>query len=316
MTIPAGPLQVGILGTMVWDRIDHPDGARVERWGGISYSLAAAAAALPDGWTIRPIIKIGDDLAEPARSFLRGIPGLESLRGVSEVPHENNRVELRYRDRHDRDEILSGGVPGWSWQELEPRLYGLDALYVNLISGFELDSPVASRLRTALPGPVYADLHSLVLGVATSGTRVPRPVPDRDVWLDAFDMVQVNEQELALLAAPDDPVRVARDAIRSRGGAILVTRGPAGSEWFAPSDRAQPWAAEAGEVRSGVVPAAASLGTGDPTGCGDVWGATCFISLLRGDRLSEAMAAANRAAGRNMNHRGAEGLYDHLRKQT
>ncbi len=53
--------------------------------------------------------------------------------------------------------------------------------------------------------------------------------------------------------------------------------------------------------------------TGDPTGCGDVWGATCFMALLAGEELEGAMRAANRAASRNVSHRGAEGLHTHLR---
>jgi len=51
----------------------------------------------------------------------------------------------------------------------------------------------------------------------------------------------------------------------------------------------------------------------DPTGCGDVWGATCFSRLLAGDRLLSAITAAHRAAGRNLHHRGATGLAHYLR---
>ncbi len=302
---------------MVWDRIDHPDGARVERWGGISYSIAAAAAALPHGWSLRPIVRVGADLATPARAFLESTPGVESLTGVLDVPEPNNRVHLRYRDQHHRQEILSGGVPGWSWEALAPRLEGLDALYVNLISGFELDVAVAARLRPLFPRhPLYVDLHSLLLGVAADGTRVPRTLPDRRQWLAAFDVVQANEEELTLLAAPDDPVEVARDAVRSCGAAVLVTRGPAGAEWFAHADRPFPWGTPGGEPRSGRVPVDSAWDEGDPTGCGDVWGATCFMRLLHGERISASMRAANRVAGQNVTHRGADGLYDHLRKQT
>ena len=51
----------------------------------------------------------------------------------------------------------------------------------------------------------------------------------------------------------------------------------------------------------------------DPTGCGDVWGATYFSRLLAGDNLGDAIRAAHRAAARNVEHRGASGLADHLR---
>ena len=52
---------------------------------------------------------------------------------------------------------------------------------------------------------------------------------------------------------------------------------------------------------------------GDPTGCGDVWGATYFSRLVAGDKLTVAMRAAHAAAARNVEHRGATGLARHLR---
>lgn len=309
-------MRIGVLGTLVWDRIDHPDVPAAERWGGISYSLAAAAAALPAGWTIRPIVRVGEDLAGEARAFLDSVPGLEQPGGLVVVPEANNRVHLRYVDRDHRHETLTGGVSGWSWQELAPRLDGVDALFVNLISGFELDLETARRLRSGFHGPIYADLHSLLLGVAEEGSRVPRALPSREAWLQSFDVVQVNEGELALVAGDDDPDTVARRAVADHGGAVLVTRGRQGATWYAGSDRPTPWDYAGGEgARSGQVPLRTPWTEGDPTGCGDVWGATCFVALLRGERLGTAVAAANRAAGRNVDHRGAEGLYDHLRKQ-
>lgn len=312
--------RVGVLGSMVWDRIDHPDGERVERWGGIAYSLAAAAAALPADWVIRPIIKLGCDLAADARAFLEAVPGLELPGGVVEVDSPSNRVHLRYRDRHERQEVLTGGVPAWRWQELAEQLAGLDALYVNLISGFELDLESAQRLRGSVDGPVYGDLHSLILDRDPDGVRVPRRLERPHAWLAAFDIVQANEAELRLVAGPRDPEEMARDAIRGGVGAVLVTRGPAGATWYAGSGRARPWErpaeSSAVSVRTGRVPVAEPRSTGDPTGCGDVWGATCFMALLTGEELEGAMRAANRAASRNVSHRGADGLHTHLRTYT
>jgi sugar/nucleoside kinase (ribokinase family) len=54
-------------------------------------------------------------------------------------------------------------------------------------------------------------------------------------------------------------------------------------------------------------------GPGDPTGCGDVWGATYFSRLLAGDKFDAAIDRALDAAARNVDHRGATGLADYLR---
>jgi sugar/nucleoside kinase (ribokinase family) len=42
-------------------------------------------------------------------------------------------------------------------------------------------------------------------------------------------------------------------------------------------------------------------------------GRDCFSRLLHGDTLVDAIGAANRAAARNVAHRGATGLARHLR---
>ena len=319
-------MRVGILGSMVWDRIDHPDAATVERWGGISYSLAAASARLPAGWSLRPLVKVGQDLADEARTFLDSLPGLDDRSGIVVVPEKNNRVHLQYHGRHDRTETLSGGVPGWEWDELDPLLDGIDALYLNLISGFEIGLSTATRLRPALDAPLYVDLHSLLLGATDGGTRVPRPLANREEWLAAFDVVQVNEAELALVAAGDDPLEIAGATIRDHRGALLVTRGPHGATWYAAEDAPRPWIGPGGSagsgtvpsnpVRSGTIPADQPGDGGDPTGCGDVWGVTCFLALLQGRKLSEAVAVANGAAALNLLHRGAEGLHHLLREPT
>ncbi len=54
----------------------------------------------------------------------------------------------------------------------------------------------------------------------------------------------------------------------------------------------------------------------DPTGCGDVWGITCFASLLAGRSLKASMRRANRVAARSTSFRGAGGLAPYLRSRS
>ena len=111
--------RLGVLGTMVWDRIYARDirSDPVEEWGGIAYALAAASAARPQGWEIVPIVRLGRDLEEEAFRYFRTLPGLDLESGVRVVPEPNNRVELRYQDRTRRCERMSGGVGAWRWEE-------------------------------------------------------------------------------------------------------------------------------------------------------------------------------------------------------
>ncbi len=320
------PRTLGVVGTLVWDTI-HRRGTRelpVEEWGGIGYALEALSTTLPDDWEIRPVLKVGRDLAERAFHYLREIPRVRVEEGVLVVPEPNNRVELVYLDGDRRTERLSGGVPPWHWMELAPRVRGCDALYVNFISGFELDLDTARALRAGFPGPMWADLHSLFLGIGRLGDRVPRPLPDWAEWLSSFDAVQMNDDEFSLLGSlHGDPWALAGAAVGRDLRVVTVTMGGRGAGYVAaPAFDPDPFTwpasrgrlAAAGAAASGRIPLDAdAVEGGDPIGCGDVWGSTVFARLLAGDPLEEAMREGNRMAGRNVRHHGARGLHHHLR---
>ena len=313
--------RLGVIGTFVWDVIHgrDPRNAPVEEWGGITYALGALDAALPPDWEIVPVMKIGSDLAEKARGFLRTLRRIAPDAALVEVPFPNNRVELRYQSAERRTERLTGGVPGWTWAALRPLLDGLDALYVNMISGFELDLETATLMRQRFRGPIYCDLHSLTLAVQPGGLRTLQPLPNVAAWCRCFDLIQVNEDELAMMAP--DGLALAATAMAAGVRNLLVTLGKRGVVYFAEPGferlddlRVAPRPG-AGPLRTSLVPASAARvsGPGDPTGCGDVWGATYFSRLLAGDIMTDALRRAMDAAARNVEHRGASGLAQHLR---
>ncbi len=314
--------RLGVIGTFVWDVIYGRDTrtAPLEEWGGIAYALGALDAALPGDWEIVPLVRVGADLAPRAREFLHTLRHVAPDAAVIEVPYPNNRVELRYFSDERRSEVLSGGIPGWHWLGLKPLLRDLDALYVNLISGFELDLETARLIRQHFAPPIYCDLHSLLLAVQPGGLRTPRPLPDAREWMSCFDLVQVNEDEMALMAP--DPMTLAASAIIEGVRCLTVTLGPRGAAYFAAPgferlgdlERSRDSTVSGGPVRTALIPAPPVLTRDiDPTGCGDVWGASYFSRLLGGATIGDAMHDANVAAARNVEHKGATGLAQYLR---
>ena len=311
-------MRVGVIGTFVWDVIHGRDQlqAPVQEWGGITYALAGLDAALPPDWEIVPIMKVGGDLVTRANEFIRTLKRIAPDAALIEVPYANNRVELRYISDERRTETLTGGVPGWSWIGLKPAIdiSNLDALYVNFLSGWELDLDTAQDLRRNFHGPMYADLHMLVMAVQADGLRVPRPLSHVREWCACFDLLQVNEDEMTMLAP--DPMALAATALHAGVRCLVVTLGSRGIVYVAApgferlSDAAGP---ALGPMRTALVPPATVRRDGDPTGCGDVWGATYFSRLLAGDKLDAAIDRALDAAARNVDHRGATGLADYLR---
>jgi sugar/nucleoside kinase (ribokinase family) len=298
--------RIGVVGTMVWDTIQGRDPAQpvIEEWGGIAYSLAALDASLGDDWEIVPLIKVGRDLAPRAAAFLRTLhhpaPGARFI----EVPQPNNRVTLRYESDERRCEQMAGGVPAWTWPELGPLVADLDALYVNFISGFEFDLTTARLLRRGFPRFMYADMHSLFLGKASDGMRFLQALDDPIAWFACFDAVQLNEEEMAQCGP--DPMTVAARALATGCRTLCVTLGPRGVAYFQHRGSIQTQ-----RIVVGADDRAPVTG-GDPTGCGDVLGATAAALLVQQVPLERALERAVHMAARNVTHRGATGLRDHL----
>ena len=326
--------RVGVVGSLVWDEIHGRDPAAppVEEWGGVAYALGGLDAALPDGWELVPLIKVGRDLAPEAAEFLRSLRRVTPGGRFIEVPVPNNRVVLYYESADRRCERMSGGVPAWTWPELGPMVRDLDALYLNFISGFEMCLGTAQALRRGFHGPIYADVHSLFLGMQQDGIRVLRPLPDAGEWFACFDAVQVNEDEMRQLSP--DPLGMAAQALGAGVSLLVVTLGPRGAAYVATSgfDGWEVVKGGKGEgekgtdrkplsplppfshspVRTALVPAP-QVDTLDPTGCGDVFGAVLCSRLLAGEGVETALREANRLAARNAGFRGAGGLSRFLR---
>jgi hypothetical protein len=242
-------------------------------------------------------------MAARAREFLGTLRRLAPGARCVEVPVANNRVVLRYESTERRCERMSGGVPAWTWTELGPMVRDLDALYVNFISGFEMCLGTAESLRRAFRGTIYADLHSLLLGMHGDGIRVLKPLPEAPSWFGCFDVIQVNEDEMRQLGP--DPLTLAAGMLEAGVTALIVTLGPRGVVYVSGHST--------GPARTALVPAPRSDGTIDPTGCGDVFGAATFARLLAGEQLEAAIAAGASAGARNAGFRGATGLSSYLR---
>ena len=342
-------MRVGILGSLVWDIIHGRDqlAPPVEEWGGIAYALAGLDASVGRDWQIVPLIKVGRDLSGKAQDLLRTLSHLAPGARCVEVTAPNNRVVLHYQSSERRCERMAGGVPGWTWAELGPMVRDLDAIYLNFISGFELCLGTAQALRQAFQGPIYADLHSLFLGMQHDGMRVLQPLPNAPAWFGCFDLIQLNEDEMQQLTP--DPLTLAADAVGAGVSLLTVTLGPRGVAYVAApgfdglavgrlggqavgrsggqavsesdsamgtarpgADRPTDRLTDRPTVRTARIPAS-NVDALDPTGCGDVFGAAAFARLLAGDNVETALRHASTLAGRNAAYRGASGLVRHLR---
>ena len=300
-------------------------GERVERWGGVMYGLAAASPVQPEGWMIRPLVRIGADAAEAGVDALAPVPRT-GVGGCLIVEEPNNRVELCYQTDADRIEKVAGGVSGWTASEITERLRGVDALLVSFVSGYEMNLSVTRDVRSIFLGPMHGDRHSLFLRIDPDATRTPTSLGGYAAWAECFDSVQMNENE----AKPHCPARNGATVAGASSSALdagnrfaTVTRDVCGVSWGAVQDlsaQALDWSTqprpETGARRLAGSVTMPARQCGDPTGCGDVCGAACFARCLSGDPLPVAMRTAGRLAARNVECHGADGLFDILHNEV
>jgi len=305
-----------VIGSLVWDVIHSRDPAAppVEEWGGIAYALGGLDAALPEDWEIVPLIKVGHDLSANAGDLFGTMSRMGPGARPIEVPVPNNRVVLHYQSAERRCERMEGGVPPWTWAELGPMVRDLDAVYLNFISGFEMGLGTAQALRHGFDGPIYADLHSLFLGMKPDGIRRLQPLAEAPAWFACFDVVQLNEDEMRQLS--HDPLELSAMALAAGVSLLVVTLGPRGVVYVAApglqrlTDRRR--GNSGGTVRTALVEGEA-VETLDPTGCGDVFGGTLAAELVTGREIEDALSRAGHMAARNACHRGASDLGRFLR---
>jgi hypothetical protein len=309
--------RLGVVGSLVWDVIHGRDPATppVEEWGGIAYALGGLDATLPADWEIVPLIKVGQDLQGQAETLFGTLPRMSPGARPISVPVPNNRVVLYYQSSERRCERMEGGVPPWTWSELGPMVRDLDAIYLNFISGYEMVLGTAQALRHAFEGPIYADLHSLFLGMQHDGIRRLQPLTESPAWFECFDVVQLNEDEMRQISP--DPLALSAVALAAGVSLLVVTLGPRGAAYVAApglerlTDRKD--ARRYGDtIRTAIVPAP-MVDALDPTGCGDVFGGTLFAELVQGRQVEDALERAGSMAARNATHHGASSLSRVLR---
>lgn len=297
-----GP-RIALLGTINRDTIHTADGVTTESYGGLLYSILALAEIASDRATIYPICNVGRDMEDVVREKLAPYPQVK-LDGIRFVPGKNPHCFLDYDAQGRKRETLRYDVPQLSLSQIEPFL-GCDAMCFNFITGMELALETAQGVRESAAGLLLMDVHSLTLGIDDNRRRFWRVPPRWKAWVGCVDVVQMNEQEGALLAGESldgegATCRFASRVLAAGPSALIITRRYRGSELIVQDDRAEVAihrfdAAPIGEPR-------------DETGCGDTFlmGYT-WAFLNTGDR-AVASRFANRVAGINVCLRGIEGI--------
>jgi sugar/nucleoside kinase (ribokinase family) len=252
-------IRVGVIADVCKDKITFPDGEIKWGFGGNVFVLAGFAMA-----RVRPLI-----LLSGSRS------GLTSY--------------LDYRPDGTRVEKMKGEAAKFSWDFASGVVHNdfsmLDAIYINFISGEEIDLFALRQLREKFDGLIALDIHQLFYKRNSLGLRCRDYSKDWREWLKYVDYVQFNQSEAEIFNS-ETPTE---DAIKVGADFAVNTNGPCATVYS--------WR-EGDEIRTAKrTPVEIELE--DTTGCGDVFGAVALSRLIVTQSIHDAVLAGQIAAAAN-----------------
>lgn len=278
-------MTIAIIGQACIDEIVSATGdIRSRSLGGILYSYAALERLARESEQNVTILPLGY-LSEPDQAYLD--PLLKELhhfdfKTLNVTQELTNRVQLVYHTDSDRTEHCPTILPTITTAGLDRSHFDkLDALFVNMISGFDITLDAMEQIAEwsdELGFAIHLDIHALSLGPLSQGEgnfgggRKAQGVQDWQRWLGCAHTIQLNELEADHIGEPEfaghEPLLEEIKQRKSEGQfprlrAIVLTKAAKGAVVH---DLERDTATEIGAPPVTVI---------DSTGSGDVFGA-CF----------------------------------------
>ncbi len=279
-----------VIGSPVIDEIHTFSGKVYKKWGGISYTIAAAATLLPD-YQIVPATWVGEEEREAFLKFISQYPNVSDELLLFDMGL-TNRNRLVYRDEEERDEFFELKTRPVPLEHLRPHLDTFEAIMVNFITPRDIEMETLKSISMSFKKLMFGDIHSLLRRPSKDGKfELVRSLPNWNIWASCFDIIQLNHLELPSFTGFDirdeAEYRMAAAMVLMAGPRCLnVTRGKNGSLLAY---------RENGEVFFRVYTNPPHTPV-DPTGCGDIFGAAFVSVMLGGGDCRSAAEFANRKA--------------------
>lgn len=158
-----------------------------------------------------------------------------------------------------------------------------DGIYINMITGTELNPDDVRKIKSAYKCPVYLDIHSLARSIDSSNNRIFAPIPEAEKWIAVADFIQGNENEMEMLTGRKQPGE-AIDYLTERGVtlALLTGAGSGVALGFRRNER----------LTLHISGTPVKKAPGSCVGCGDIFGASFFYTFLKTKNISRALSVA------------------------
>ena len=205
----------------------------------------------------------------------------EYVQYVDNIP----TVKLNVYDDKERDETYSNIIKNLILPFNE--LNKFDGIFINMITGFDINLKQMEEVRKEFNGLIYFDVHTFSRGVRDDMKRNFRRIPAFDKWAKNIDILQVNEEEIQTISDNKNEIDIVREMFSYGIRILIVTKDEHG---------ARVYFIEENEIKS-VFISAIKVKVLNKVGCGDVFGAVFFYNYIRKADIIDSLRAANFAAG-------------------
>lgn len=161
-----------------------------------------------------------------------------------------------------------------------------DAVFINMITGFDTSPEKLFKLKENYKGIIYLDVHSLSRGLDEKLKRDFRVIPNFADWNRSADIIQCNENELKTLYGLNEYETAAE--VLQHSQALIITKGKTGARIYYHNEK---------EIVS-IFISSIKIKQLNQIGCGDIFGASFIYNYLQQKNLIKALKAANITAGK------------------
>jgi sugar/nucleoside kinase (ribokinase family) len=293
-------MKIMVIGHSVLDHIRTPESFRFYP-GGIFYTALGFSTQKKPGDFYQLCTGIEEGVLEHFQPAFQAF-SLEASSPVERIPRVHLTI-FAEAERCERFENLNTKliVPFASLPEY-------DAVFINMISGFDIDLTDLQHIRRNFSGPIYFDVHSLARGLGDGMVREFRKIENFVEWAKCLDFIQANENEVGALSSLNDEAGIAAELLSLGVKALIVTKGEKGAMVYFQED---------GQFRSFSQPAL-MLEVKNKVGCGDIFGTYFFRTYLESKDYLRSLKAGSLAGSLVTQFESAEqyiNLADAVNKQ-
>jgi len=268
-----------IVGSSVEDFI-HSGDAILNQPGGLFYTASAVDALMGHEDKCYLLTNMSESQKHHYFPLYNGF-NLELVNRVEKLPV----IHLFIKEHGERDEKYENLTDPIKFDTTKIVDMNFDGILVNLITGYDLDCEALKGLKSTISSPVFLDIHSLTRPMNSDGTREFAKIENIDEWLSSVDILQANETEIMCCGTAETEELIVENILNLGVKIVLVTKGNLGSRMYYKIE---------GETNS-IFAKAHPVTTINKVGCGDLFGATYFMSFLANNDPIKSLYYANAA---------------------